>query len=273
MNRRTAYAARLRLRCSNVASRIGRVPVLGTLLRRIGTRLVPRGTLVWARIRNGPARDSWILLDVRGGSDFLRGDREPPVQQILSQWLSPGHVFYDVGANAGYFCLVASKMMKGKGKIFAFEAEPDVTFRLRSIMERNALTEVTVVEKAVWSESGTVSFERGLGSPDRLVGHVTAGDGNGPGDCVTVPAISLDDFMCTASPPDVVKCDVEGAETEVFRGAAKLLAICRPKVICEVHSPENLQEVRAIFERNHYRVRLLEPEERFPIHIVAETSA
>lgn len=271
MTSSNSFLARLRLNSSPLVVRLARVPVLGPLLRMAGHRLVAPGTTTWARVQAGPARDSWILLDVRGGSDFLSGDREPPVQQVLNQWLSAGHVFYDVGANAGYFCLVASKMMKGKGKIFAFEAEPDVTSRLRSTMERNALAGVTVVEKAVWSESGTVKFERGLGSPDRLVGHVTAGDGNGSGDCVTVPAISLDDFVRTASPPDVVKCDVEGAETEVFRGAANLLATRRPKVICEVHSPENLEEVRAIFERNHYRVRLLEPEERFPIHLVAET--
>lgn len=270
MNARNAWVAHLRLRCSRGATRIGRVPWLGASLRGIGSWLLPRGSLVWGRIRGGPARDCWILLDARGGSDFLGGNREPPVQKVLSEWLAPGQVFYDVGANAGYFCLVASKLMGRSGKIFAFEAEPDVTYRLRSTLERNDLGQVTVVEKAVWSGNGTVKFDRGLGSPDRLVGRVREGDGAGPGDPIAVPSVSLDEFLRSAPPPDVVKCDVEGAEVEVFRGAANLLARHRPKVVCEVHSPENLQAIDGLLRQSGYRMTLLEPEGRFPAHIAAE---
>ena len=265
-----AFLAQLRLNVSPAAQRIRRVPLLGPLLGRVGALLVPRGTLVWAKIKDGPARDHWILVEARGGSDFLAGNREPWVQQILEQWLVPGSVFYDVGANVGYFCLTASKRLGGEGQIFAFEAEPDAASRLRRTMERNQLTRVTVVEKAVWSQSGFVQFDRGLGSPDRLVGHVASGPAYEPTGLVTVPAISLDDFARNAQPPDLIKCDVEGAELEVFRGAADLLATRRPRVICEVHSPENLRELRGIFYERDYRVELLDSEAKFPLHIAAE---
>jgi len=39
--------------------------------------------------------------------------------------------------------------------------------------------------------------------------------------------------------PDFIKCDVEGAEVEVFRGAQRLLAEKRPDILCEIHSEEN----------------------------------
>lgn len=273
MSARYGFAARLRLRFSNAAVRIGRVPLFGALLRAIGTRVLPRGTLVWARIEGGPARDSWILLDVRGGSDFVKGNREPKVQRVLDRWLGPDSIFYDVGANVGYFCLTASKLMGESGRIFAFEAEPDVASRLRETIKRNRLTGATVVEKAVWRESGAIGFDRGLGSPDRLVGHVASGPACESAGLVSVPTISLDDFVRNAPPPDVIKCDVEGAELEVFRGAENLLATCRPKVICEVHSPENLQELRGIFRQNGYRVELLDPEAQFPAHISAEADS
>lgn len=273
MSSSNSFLARARLRVSPLALRLARVPLLGGLLRKASHRLLPGGTTAWARIQAGPVRDAWILLDVRGGSDFLAGNREPAVQKVLGEWLAPGQVFYDVGANAGYFCLVASKRMNGSGKIFAFEAEPDVTFRLRSTLERNGLGEVTVVEKAVWSASGEVKFDRGLGSPDRLVGHVTSAGGADSADSIAVPAVSLDDFLRTAPPPDVLKCDVEGSEVEVFRGAANLLARHRPKVVCEVHSPENLETIQGLLRQSGYRTRLLEPEGRFPIHLVAETGS
>lgn len=262
--------ARLRRNVSPAANRLRQVPVLGSLLHGIAALLVPRGTLVWARIEDGPARDFWILLDVRGGSDFVSGNREPKVQRVLDHWLAPGKVFYDIGANAGYFCLTASKLVGESGRIFAFEAEPDVASRLRKIIERNHLTGTTVVEKAVWHESGSVSFDRGLGSPDRLVGRVTSGQVCESTGLVAVPAISLDDFVRNAPPPDVIKCDVEGAELEVFRGAANLLATLRPKIICEVHSPENLHELRGVFRQNGYRTELLDSEAQFPVHIAAD---
>ncbi len=268
-----SFRARVRLGLSPVAARLARVPLLGRLLRAASHLLLPSGTTTWARIQAGPARDCWMLLDARGGSDFLAGNREPAVQQLLGKWLAPGQVFYDVGANAGYFCLVASKLMDGSGKIFAFEAEPDVTFRLRSTVERNELAEVAVIEKAVWSQSGEVKFDRGMGSPDRLVGRVTTGDRTDADDFIAVPAVSLDDFLRSAPPPDVLKCDVEGAELEVFRGGTRLLARHRPKVICEVHSPENLDAIQILFRQGGYRTRLLEPEGQFPIHLVAETDS
>ncbi len=262
--------ARLRLEFSGVASRLAAVPLLGMWLRKIGNRLLPHGSLVWSTIEKGPARGLWILLDARSAGDLRRGDREPGVQEILRQRLGPGKVFYDVGANAGFFALLAARFGEGSAKIYAFEAAPDVVSRLKRTIERNALAEVTVVEAAVWSEIGEVTFDQGLGSPDRMVGHVIEGSSEPLGDCVRVPAITLDDFARTAPAPDVVKCDVEGAEVGVFRGALGLLATKRPSVICEVHSPENLEELRSLFRQAGYQVNLLKPEGEFPVHILAE---
>jgi FkbM family methyltransferase len=264
-----ALAARLRLQCSGAAAFLGSVPLLGALLRRLAGRLVPRGTLTWTKVREGLADGLWIQLDARSAADMRRGDREPAVQDALKQWLAPGKVFYDVGANTGYFCLVASRLVGPSGKIYAFEAETDVSLRLQNTAERNNLPNLSIVEAAVWSETGTVTFDRGLGSPDRMVGHVVDQGGSVRSDCVVVPAITLDGFARTAPAPDVVKCDVEGAELEVLRGALGLLRDKKPVVICEVHSSENLRELRPFFQKLGYQVKMLEPEGEFPVHILA----
>lgn len=266
----TSLLARLRLKFSGIASHLARVPLLGTFLRKFGSRLLPHGSLVWTKIEEGPVHGLWILLDARSAGDLRRGDREPSVQEALGRHLGPGKVFYDIGANAGYFSLFAAGFGGDSVKVYAFEASPDVVSRLTRTIERNALAGVTVVEAAVWSENGEVTFDRCPGSPDRMVGHVVEESGPKRSDCVRVPAVTLDHFVQTAPAPDVVKCDVEGAELEVLRGAVGLLRDKKPVVICEVHSHENLQALRPFFQQLGYRLRMLGPEGEFPVHILAE---
>jgi FkbM family methyltransferase len=259
--------ARLRLEFSGAASRLGRVPLLGAILRKLGNRLVPRGTLVWAKIESGPARGLRVLVDARTGAEQRRGIREPAVQETLLRSLSAGDAFFDLGANVGFFSLLASRQVGPEGKVTAFEPDPEIAERLRQTIERNHASNMKVVEAAVWSSEGAVSFERAFGSPDRGLGHVTGG-GVG-GEQISVRAITLDEYARTATAPDVIKCDVEGAEVEVFRGARQLLGTRRPVVICEVHSAENLEQLRSLFQETGYHMQLLEPEGNFPIHILA----
>jgi hypothetical protein len=67
-----------------------------------------------------------------------------------------------------------------------------------------------------------------------------------------VSAASLDDYTRTQPAPDFLKCDVEGAEVEVFRGAQRLLKEKRPGIICEMHSEENQRILVAEFARFGY---------------------
>ncbi len=53
-------------------------------------------------------------------------------------------------------------------------------------------------------------------------------------------------------PPDFIKCDVEGAEGEVFQGARRLLEKHRPRVLCEIHSERSRELVLSEFSRFDY---------------------
>jgi hypothetical protein len=54
-----------------------------------------------------------------------------------------------------------------------------------------------------------------------------------------VEGVTLDDCSERLGLPDFMKCDVEGAEVEVFRGAKRLLAEKRPTIVCEIHGENN----------------------------------
>jgi FkbM family methyltransferase len=227
------------------------LPVLGSWLSRIGERIVPRDTRTWMRIERGPAAGIWMRLNPRTGLDTLRGAGEPEVQDAMRRHLRPGMTFYDLGANVGFLSLLAARMVGEHGCLVAFEADPEVAARLRENVDRNAFRCAQIVEKAVWSESSTVFFERveAATSPDRGLGHIAAAAAP---NTIEIEAVALDDFVRTAPAPDFIKCDVEGAEVEVFRGAQKLLSEKRPVIVCEIHSEANRRALLSDLNRFGY---------------------
>jgi len=228
-----------------------RLPVLGDCLSWLGDRFVPRSTRTWVQVENGPAAGIWLCLNPRTGLATLRGTSEPEVQDALQRYLRPGMTFYDLGANIGFLSLLAARLVGEQGRVIAFEADPEIAERLRKHVDRNKFRCVTVVEKAVWSETSKVFFEPidPATSPDRGLGHVVEVSS---ANTVEIEAVTLDDFARTSPAPDFIKCDVEGAEVEVFRGAHWLLAEKRPGIVCEIHSEANRQALLAELKRFGY---------------------
>ena len=166
--------------------------------------------------------------------------------------------FYDVGANIGFFSLMAARLVGPEGRVVSFEADPEIAARLRENLARNQFTHAQVERKAVWSETATVAFERvdPNTSPDRGLGHVSANGATR--DSITVEAVSLDQYTAIRPPPDFLKCDVEGAEVAVFQGATRLLSDKHPIVLVEMHSPENHRALLDQFTSHGYRCQNLD---------------
>ncbi len=243
--------AQFLLRFASPLAGLRRIPVLGRCVSWAGAKLVPRDSLAWVQVQNGPAQGLWLHLNPRTGTTYFEGRGEPEVQEALQQHLRAGMTFYDIGANIGLFSLLAARLVGKEGRVVAFEADPEIAARLRQHVERNAFGWIRVEEKAVWSKSDPVFFARTdpTVSPDRGLGHVVS---SGAGDTIQVSGVSLDDYARTHAAPDFLKCDVEGAEVEVFRGAQRLLKEKRPGIICEMHSEENQRILLEEFARFGY---------------------
>lgn len=232
-----------------------RLPLIGPCLRWASAKLIPRDSLTWVQVQDGGARGIWLHLNPRTGRDYFRGDVEPEVQSVLQKQLRPGMVFYDIGANIGFFSLLAARLVGTQGRIVAFEADPEIAARLREHVTRNQVAMISVEEKAVWSCSDPVSFARAdvSTSPDRGLGHVVAEESEKSFGTIHVQAVSLDEYVAGSVSPDFLKCDVEGAEVEVFRGALKLLSERKPDILCEMHSEENRRVLLEQFAGFGYR--------------------
>jgi FkbM family methyltransferase len=251
MSASSGRMAQLFLRYASPLAGLRRWPVVGPCLRWASGKMVPRDSLAWVQIQKGPAAGLWMRLNPRTGGNAFAGGGEPEVQRALQDYLRPAMTFYDIGANIGFFSLLAARLVGPTGRVTSFEADPEVAARLREHIARNNFSQVTVVEKAVWSGQQAVPFLRtdpGV-SPDRGLGHVVSTASAGT---IEVEGVSLDDYIAAYPAPDFLKCDVEGAELEVFRGAHRLLREKRPGILCEMHSDENRRILVEEFSRLGY---------------------
>jgi len=233
------------------------VPVLGDIIHRLSYRLLPADEKVWAQIEAGPAKGIWMELNPRTSQSYVRGEGEIPVQRVLAEGIKAGMVFYDLGANIGLFSLLAARLVGASGKIFSFEPDANVAARLRQNIARNGFENVAVVEAGVWSSSGDMNFVTAdSSSPDHGLGRFATGDSGAAGSLTK--CVALDDFIETAPAPDAIKCDVEGAEVEVFRGAERLLKVHRPWIVCEIHSPANEAALRTHLDGLGYHLETVD---------------
>ena len=199
-------------------------------VRRLVNRVLGGRSRV-VRIRTGPARGARLELDLRSEKAYWLGHYEPEVQALLCSELRPGDCFFDVGANIGFFTVLAGRL---GARVVAIEPDP---VNARRVERNAALNDVNaqVVAAAAWDAEGSVDLVRG-GSGSEW----SAKPGKG------VPSVTLDGVAAENGLPDIVKLDVEGAEGRVLRGAESVLA-SRPRlVICEVHGNANEDEVRAL---------------------------
>lgn len=203
------------------------------------SRLPTRGRVLefWhTRVRRSPwlFRDKFgIVYQFRPGDSFAEHyDRRATLDDAaqlayLERTVVPGMTVVDVGANIGGAALLAAKLMHHRGRLYAFEADPDTYAALRANFEFNRLPpHFEALNCAIAAGEGDVTlyrfprFAASWNSIARYEAH-----GITPENSVDVKATSLDGFAQQRglTSIDVLKVDVEGAEPEVFAGAARLL--------------------------------------------------
>jgi FkbM family methyltransferase len=148
------------------------------------------------------------------------GRWEPAMTAFLTSRLSDGRVFVDVGANIGWFDLVAAPLVSPTGSVVAIEASPGIHATLEEQVRRNALDNVRTVNEAVGSADGWVQIVDGPSWNSGQTGVLNDVQRAG-----SVVCRALDKIL-TPEESDrcrIVKIDVEGAEFEVVRGMGRLL--------------------------------------------------
>ena len=166
---------------------------------------------------------------------IVRGVLEVPVQEALRRTLPTGGVLYDVGANVGFFSMLAARIVGQNGRVYAFEPAPRNAEAIRRGAAANEFANIEVIERAAFEHSGSGRLQ--------LVEDLSwskledAGPHELTETVVEVELVAVDDLVGRGElrAPDVVKIDVEGAELEVLRGMRKTIAEHSPVIVCELH--------------------------------------
>jgi FkbM family methyltransferase len=167
---------------------------------------------------------------------------EPEVAFFLRHLLSRDDAYFvDCGANIGYWSVFASELV-GPGRVLAIEASPAVFDRLA----RNAVLNsgrFACVLAAVWHRDGEklglVRHERRHARSSVVDLREKIGEAGYAED--TVSSITLDTLCERELVPRgclVVKLDVEGAEIQALRGAARLIQKGEVALIYEDHGAD-----------------------------------
>jgi deazaflavin-dependent oxidoreductase (nitroreductase family) len=143
-------------------------------------------------------------------------------EPLLSRWveerLAPGDVFVDVGANMGYFSLLAATRVGPSGRVVAIEPAPPTFAKLRANLALNPGAAVRPVQAAVGAGEGRVPFYRAPWN-DAESSTVPRSGGEAAGEVQVFPLAGLlaDDEI---SRTRIVKIDIEGGEWDAVRGVA-----------------------------------------------------
>ena len=206
----------------------------------------------------------WMFASGGGQPGYLLGASEPDLQAVLVDRVHPGDVVYDVGANVGYFTLLAARLATPAGHVYAFEPIVANIRSLRRNLELNDVRHATVVESAVGDDCAPVRMSLGATNADSHLAE------DGP---QLVPSTTVDVFVCAGHrPPTLVKIDVEGAENLVLKGMRDTLSAHRPVVVCEVHyerSDPRRDAIQTLFRELQYDVRLLAHDAGSMPHLLA----
>lgn len=171
---------------------------------------------------------------------------ESHVTAAIRPYLKPGRTVLDIGANVGYFTLLAAHALAGEGRIIAFEPNRLNCELIRLSLAQNGFMNVTLHERAVSDQAGTLLLLPD-GSNGRLLTNEQPATAPNADERewldqhpLLVETVALDTLLADLDRVDLVKIDIEGAEPMALRGMADLLRRHRPVIFTEL-SPVLLQ--------------------------------
>jgi FkbM family methyltransferase len=153
-------------------------------------------------------------------SYIISGGWEELTTGVFKEVVKEGDVVVDLGANIGYYTLLAARLVGKKGKVYAFEPEPLNHGLLLKNIELNGYDNVIAVPKAVSDVSGKVKFF--LDGKDTGAHSIYQPDDNK--ECIEIESVTLDKFFEGKNQRvNVIKMDVEGAEMAAFSGMRRII--------------------------------------------------
>lgn len=165
----------------------------------------------------------WINPISDLGWSLANGGYESGMKVVLEQYLKPGCTFIDLGANEGYFSVIASRLVGPRGTVISVEPQSRLQAVVQTNLSLNHCDNVRIIKAAVTSRSEPVTFEltpdvnTGGSSLFRSTKYACRQE--------VVDGLTLADFIQRTGIEycDLMKVDIEGAEYDAFMGSGDTL--------------------------------------------------
>jgi FkbM family methyltransferase len=174
-----------------------------------------------------------ISLEERIGRLMWAGCYETELVTLLTKVLSPGMTFVDVGAQVGYFSIIAASMVTENGAVHSFEPDPESFSRL--VENSYAYPWIRTYNTVVSNSMDDIPFYRSPKAGESGWGAIF--DQDGVRAKITARSCTLDSWRSAQGieKVDFLKIDVEGAECRVLEGAQDTIAKTRPLMWVEAN--------------------------------------
>ncbi len=169
---------------------------------------------------------------------LLSGEYEAHLTAVFERYCTSGMTVIDVGANIGYYSILASALVGPTGRVVALEPNSENCRLLLSSLRLNGTANVQLLPVAADTARGWAYYSTHVGSNGGLVADSELLSHPG----TVVPTFPLDDLV--DGPVGFLKMDVEGAEGRVVQGATRIITRDRPIVTTELKD-EMLRRVSA----------------------------
>jgi FkbM family methyltransferase len=180
------------------------------------------------------------------------GAYEPKLVTLLKTTLKPGMTFLDLGANIGYFSVIAARLVGDQGHVHAFEPMHESFVRLQRNLQ--PFHWASPHECAVGNVTGDVPITYSMEES----GWATIHEQHRPGSqSSVVNVIRLDDWL-KANPLDRVdfmKLDIEGSVVDALLGARELIGRFLPSLIAETKEGWHYDEICEMLIPKGYKCR------------------
>ena len=160
--------------------------------------------------------------------------------ELFRSKIKPAMTIIDIGANLGYYTVIASCSAGERGLVIAFEPEPNFFKLLSKNIIRNNLKNVAIFEMAIADKNG----EADLFLSEENKGNNSLISSEKLDSFVSVKTATLDDFLSAKkiAMVDMIKMDIEGAEILALEGMKNTLAKYRPLLFLEF-SPHSIIKI------------------------------
>ncbi len=173
---------------------------------------------------------------------------EPEIRWAVSN-VKAGDLVVDVGCNIGVYAFWLAKRVGKSGKVIALDPAPACVQYLRAAALQLGFDQLTVVDRGASDTRAVLELHIPIEQNEIRLSRATFGATVGPSQIVNVEVSPLDELLRDRDRPvSFIKCDVEGHELAVLRGARRVLDTDHPTLLVECEQRHLQHDMQITFD-------------------------